>query len=618
MSGVNISNFLPAIIVLPAFFAVLILLAPSRIKGVKEGITLTGAFVNLAANIYLYGANAVFEKPLCGYGINFSLKLYQFNGFILISAAAFSFLAVLFSAAFLKGKPYTKQFYSSVLFTLALANGAVLANNLAVLLFFWEGILVTMFAMIMTGSDKAYRTSVKAIIIVGLSDFCMMIGIGMYAYLTKSLSMEPAHLPLSSWGIFAFVFMMIGAVSKAGSMPFHTWIPDAAKDAPLPFMALIPGSLEKLLGIYLLTRICVDLFKFTPGSSMSYLLMILGSVTIIFAVMMALIQKDYKRLLSYHAVSQVGYMMLGIGTALPIGIVGGIFHMINHSIYKSCLFYSAGSVERQAGTTDLAKIGGLGKRMPVTFGCFIIAAASISGFPMTNGFFSKEMIFDGALESGKAGIIFYLIAIFGAFFTAVSFLKLGHTAFLGKQTGNIKEVKEAPWQMLLPMVALSAGCLAFGFGKSWIVKNLLQPVLGNAVKAGETVGSQTKWILVAISSAVLALALIDHIYGAKKTGSSLKAADHIHYAPVLHKIYDMAEKKYFDPYHLAGYVIRGYASVSLHVNNSISWFYDTFLVRFVQRISLGLRKAHSDSPAAYLLWALSGIAIIAAVVLGSL
>ena len=140
-------------------------------------------------------------------------------------------------------------------------------------------------------------------------------------------------------------------------MPFHSWIPDAAIDADLPFMALFPAALEKLLGIYFLARISLEMFKLTPTSWISTLMMIIGSITIIFAVMMALIQKDYKRLLSYHAISQVGYMILGIGTAVPIGIVGGLFHMINHAMYKSGLFLTAGSIEKQTGTTDLKKLG---------------------------------------------------------------------------------------------------------------------------------------------------------------------------------------------------------------------------------------------------------------------
>jgi NADH-quinone oxidoreductase subunit L len=144
---------------------------------------------------------------------------------------------------------------------------------------------------------------------------------------------------------------------------------------------------------------------------------------------MALIQKDMKRLLSYHAISQVGYMVLGIGTALPIGIVGGLFHMLNNAVYKSCLYMTAGSIEKQTGTTDLRKIGGLSKRMPFTAICFTICALSIAGVPPFNGFFSKELIFDAALESN---VIFYIGALLGAFMTAVSFLKMGRAAFAGK------------------------------------------------------------------------------------------------------------------------------------------------------------------------------------------
>ena len=603
MGEVAMSNFLPVVILLPSLFAVLALIMPLRIKGAKEFAVLAGALANLIAVAYTYGGTAVYEKAWAGFGINFSLRLYQFSGFILISAAVLSFLVVMYSVVFLKGKEYTRQFYASLLITLTLVNGAVLANNLAVLLFFWEGILVTMFAMIMTGGKKAYKTSVKAIVIVGLSDLCMMIGIGMFAYVAKTLTMEHLRLPLTSWGIFAFIFMMIGAISKAGSMPFHTWIPDAADNAPMPFMAFLPGALEKLLGIYLLARICIDLFDFKPGSPMSLMMMSIGAVTIIFAVMMALIQKDFKRLLSYHAVSQVGYMILGVGTALPIGMIGGLFHMINNAIYKSCLFFTAGSVERQAGSTDLKKISGLGKKMPVTFICFIIAAASISGFPLTNGFFSKEMIFDGALESSK---IFYIVAVVGAFFTAVSFLKLGHAAFLGKPNDEIDKVKEAPWPMLVPMIILSAACLTFGFCKSWVIANLLQPVLGNLIPAGETIGAKTNWVLVSISVVVLALAVLDHFYGAKKAGSGLKAADHFHYAPGLHSVYDMAEKKYFDPYHVGGFAVRGFATLSMWVNDGISWIYDVLIVRILDLISLGIRKVHSDTHAAYLVWALAG------------
>jgi NADH-quinone oxidoreductase subunit L len=519
---------------------------------------------------------------------------------------------------------------------MALANGAVLANNLAVMLFFWESILVTMYLMIMSaGGEKSSRTSAKALVIVGVTDLCMMLGIGMASHLAGTLEMDGIRLPLSSWGIFAFLFMLIGALGKAGAMPFHTWIPDAADDAPMPFMAFLPAALEKLLGIYLLVRICVDLFEFKPGSAMSIVLMIIGAFSILFAVMMALIQKDFKRLLSYHAVSQVGYMILGIGTALPIGIVGGLFHMLNNAVYKCGLFLAAGSVERQAGTTDLRKISGLGRKMPITFACFIIAAASIAGFPLTNGFFSKEMIFDSALESG---VIFYIIAVAGAFFTAISFLKLGHAAFMGKPNDgrpNVNtpydgkssdgkpnvdsdKVKEAPWPMLVPMIVLSLGCIVLGLGKSWVIGNLLQPVINLTEETGESLGGGTNWVLVGISVIVLALAVLDHLYGAKKSGSGLKATDHFHYAPVLHNIYEMAEKKYFDPYHAGKYAARSFSALALKLNDGINWIYDSLIVRVVGLLSSVIRKTHTGTQVLYLGWALAGIVIVAAIFIVSL
>jgi NADH-quinone oxidoreductase subunit L len=311
------------------------------------------------------------------------------------------------------------------------------------MLFFWEGLLIPLFGMVLTGGRRAFPAAVKALVLSGTADLCMMIGIGLTVYLSNGVyTIDKINLPMDSMGSLAFIFLMIGATAKAGSMPFHSWIPDAAVDAPLPFMAFLPGSLEKLLGIYFLTRISLDMFQFKSGTPISIIMMALGAITIIFAVMMALIQHDYKRLLAYHSISQVGYMILGIGTAVPVGIVGGLFHMVNNAIYKNCLFLTAGSVERQTGTTNLEKLGGLGRKMPVTFACFIVAAASISGVPPFNGFFSKELIFEGALENGT---IFYIAAAAGAFFTAASFLKLGHAAYFGKQPAGLEKVKEASW-----------------------------------------------------------------------------------------------------------------------------------------------------------------------------
>ena len=218
-----------------------------------------------------------------------------------------------------------------------------------------------------------------------------------------SLSMDRISIPLvGGVAIGAYLCLAIAAFAKAGAMPFHTWIPDMSKTTPTSVTAFLPGSLDKLLGIYFLARISMNLF--VMNEAMCLVLLIIGAITIIGGVMMALVQHDMRRLLSYHAVSQAGYMVLGIGTGNPIGIAGGIFHMLNNAIYKYGLFLSAGAVEHRAKTTALDKLGGLARVMPITFVTCVIAALSISGIPPFNGFVSKWMVYQGVIEMSGSGI----------------------------------------------------------------------------------------------------------------------------------------------------------------------------------------------------------------------
>jgi NADH:ubiquinone oxidoreductase subunit 5 (subunit L)/multisubunit Na+/H+ antiporter MnhA subunit len=597
----------------PFLAAALMPLIPKKAKRLQSALLLTATVAALTLAGLLFGQSIDWAKPWLSWGsftIDFALRLDSFSGFIVLAASAFALLIAVYATVFMKGHGSSRSFFAYMLLTLGLINGAVLANNLLLMLFFWEGLLVTLFTMILTGGVKASGTALKALVLNGVADLCLMLGIAVLAGTAHTLAMDQISCALegSSAGTLAFILMMIGATAKAGAMPFHTWIPDAALDAPLPFMAFLPAALEKLAGIYLLARISLNLFQFRPGSAMSLLMMILGAVTLLFAVLMALIQKDYKRLLSYHAVSQVGYMILGIGTALPIGIVGGLFHMINHAMYKSTLFLTAGSVERQAGTTDLKKLGGMGRRMPVTFVCFIVAAAAISGVPPFNGFFSKELIFGATLETN---VVFYIVAALGAFFTAASFLKLGHAVFLGKPGEKAANVKEAPWPMLAPMIVIAAGCLLFGVWNALPLQKFIEPILGARLE-GETFAGHMDWLLTAISLGILALAFLNHRYGVKRSGSGLGASDHFHHAPGLRQMYDLAERRRFDPYEIGMTIANGAAAMLLRLDRGIDWLFSTLTVRLTDIASQGIRKAHTGSYWMYILWILGGLAAIAA------
>ena len=598
-------SFILLPIAIPFIAGLVVLLISQRIQSVKEAIALLATAATLGLTITLYGENINFSIPWTGFGIDFALRLYHFSAFILVAASAFSFLFVLYSCSFMRDKPYLNQFYSYLLITLAMANGAVLSDNLVLMLFFWEGLMLTMFGMIAIGRPGAYKTAIKAFIIVGGTDLCLMLGIGIAGHLAGTMTISKISLPVDFLGSLAFVFMMIGAISKAGSVPFHTWIPDAAIDAPLPFMAFLPASLEKLLGIYLLARISLDMFKLTAGSWISILLMTIGAITILLAVMMALVQKDYKRLLAYHAISQVGYMILGIGTCLPIGIIGGLFHMINHALYKSCLFLTGGAVEKQTGTTDLAKLGGIGIKMPVTFVCFLIAAASISGVPPFNGFFSKELIYEAALERGT---IFYLAAILGTFLTAASFLKLGHAAFLGKRSEQNDNVRETSLPMLVPMIVIAAVCIVFGVWNYLPLNNLIKPILGEERLAGHEFGPNT--MLITITVIVLVGALLHHLFAAKVNGSGYKASDHIRHAPFLEGIYTKAEKRWFDPYDIGLKIVQGTSRLGWWIDRGIDWLYEDFAVQVAKGLSSVIKLAHTGSYSMYVVWSLIGVLFV--------
>jgi NADH-quinone oxidoreductase subunit L len=600
-------------IVLPLVAGFYYLLVPKKFHAVTGIMAFLITFANLLVTVVLFDKKFSFTLPWVGIGLDFSLRLYHFSSFIILAVSLFGFLITLYSLVFIRGKFGVKYFFAYFLLTLGLANGAVLADNLMVMLFFWEALLVTLFGFIAIGNKGAFKTAAKAFIIIGISDLCMMIGIVLTGRLAGTLTMSEINLPLTGLSSLAFVLLMIGAISKGGSMPFHSWIPDAATDAPLPFMALVPGALEKLLGIYFLTRISLDMFQLKEHSPLSTAMMTIGALTIILAVMMALIQKDYKRLLSYHAISQVGYMVLGIGTAVPAGIVGGLFHMINNALYKSGLFLTGGSVEKQTGTTNLEELGGLAKKMPITFCCFLITALSISGVWPFNGFFSKELVYDGALERGW---IFYFVAVLGSFFTAASFLKLGHAAFLGKLNEKYKAVKEVAFPMWFPTATIAGLCILFGVWNAFPLKRFIEPILGAERLEGKSfAGFPTNMTLVVITFVVLIAAVLNHLYGVKSKGSGLKAVDHIHYAPVLSEIYDRAQKRYLDPYEWGMGFMRFVSRIAFWFDRAIDWIYEDLAVRTTAVFTNGIKKLHNGNFSTYLSWSLVGFLLVAILLL---
>ena len=522
-------------------------------------------------------------------------KVDKLSSFVAIFIVFFSALVVIYSIGSMRGRKNLFRYYLYILLTLVASLGVVFSNDLVLFMVFWGFLGLLLYLLIgFGGKERAPYTAKKAFIIIGGTDAFMLLGLAFIWHITGSLSMDKINIAFDSKiAVLAYLCLAAGALAKAGAMPFHTWVPDMAEDAPTPVTAFLPASLDKLLGIYFLARISLNMFVMDSG--MNTVLLAVGSVTIIAAVMMALVQHDLKRLLGYHAVSQVGYMVLGIGTGNPVGIAGGIFHMLNHAIYKSCLFFSGGAVEKNAKTTDLEKLGGFAKIMPVTFVTFLIAAFAISGVPPLNGFASKWMVYQGVIEAGKSGSRLWMIwlaaAVFGSALTLASFTKLIHAVFLGRPSKEIKNLRfnlhETSPSMWIPMAILAFLCLLFGvFAHSIPLKMFIVPALNTKIAFMGFWNPNLATFLLLVG---IAIGFVVYLFGAaiktRRTemfvgGEVLNDVPDMRMSGtafyntvseigILKFIYRLAERKLFDIYEVGAKITFGFSRALSYIHNGV-------------------------------------------------
>ncbi len=535
-----------------------------------------------------------------------TLHLDKLSGFILLVVCAFGLLITLYSTRFMRGKPGAQAYYGYILWTLAAACGVLLANDLVFLLGCWGFLGLTLYLLMSLSGPAAADAAKKTFVIIGGSDSILIFGAGILWLLNGTLRLDGPALPLTGTAAYlAFLAFAVAAFTKAGAMPFHTWVPDCGEKAYVPVTAFLPAALDKLLGIYLLTRAATAWF--VMNHAMNTLLLIVGAVTVLVAVMMALVQHDLKRLLAYHAVSQVGYMVLGIATGLPLGIAGGLFHLLNNAVYKSSLFLVAGAVETTTGTTDMDRLGGLAKFMPLTFFTCLVGALAISGVPPLNGFTSKWMVYQSLLVSAQQGGLLWIFglaaAMVGSALTLASFVKVLHAVFLAPPSPEraAQPVREVGWAMTLPMLLLAATSIVFGVAAFRIpLQGLIFPALSAPVTFAGTwwAGPATVLLLASVAVGLLLYALgkawkvrrAPQAYiggeileeGVQVTGADFYLT--LQELPPFGGLYRLASKKFFDVYDVGRGVI----------------FY------FVET----LRNLHNGVLARYLTWFLSGLVIL--------
>lgn len=393
--------------------------------------------------------------------------------------AIVSALSCLYSTKYMEGEHGQAGYYANLLLFMSGMVGVIFSSNLLQFYIFWELMLIPSYFLIAFWGTpkKALTIGFKYFIFTHVGAVCMLLGIlsiysftGTFDLVTLSLLEVYGRIP-SNMLTLIFILLLVGFCVKMAIFPLHTWLPDAHAEAPAPISAMLSGAMIKC-GAYAMVRIFLSMFGETAIQTSDFLA-ILGIVTMIYGGLMALAQADIKRLLAYSSISQMGYIFFGIGVGSEFGVTGGLFHIFNHAICKALLFMCAGVILHQTETRNIAKLGGLAGKMPITAVSCMIGALSLAGTPPLSGFWSEWMIFQGGVAAGK--VFLTAIAIISSVITAGYYLWFIWRTFFGAAPKNLENVKEASWLLLIPIVTLTAATVALGIWPDLFLR-LIAPI----------------------------------------------------------------------------------------------------------------------------------------------
>ena len=454
---------LPYYIIIPLLSAFLITL----IAGKKDYWAIILSFIAVSALLILSVFSFVTMKDetvtyaMSNWSAPIGIILVQdaLTSFTLVMVSIISLTSIIYSVQYIRHLSMDWKYYAIFMLLVTGMNGVIVTGDIFNMFVFLEISLFSAFALVAYGGRaEEFEAAFKYTVMGSVSSVMILMGVAILYSATSNLNMAKIAevLPAVDDKVKFWVggLFVAGFGLKAAIIPFHTWLPDAHSSAPAPISSMLSGVLIKALGIYAIIRIFFNVFD-APQIFLNIFL-VLGTISIIIGVILAVGQWDMKRLLAYHSISQIGYILLGIGIATPLGILGAVFHLFNHALFKSLLFYNAGSVEMALGTRDLRKMGNLMKILPITSQTSLIASLSISGIPPFNGFFSKLVIIIAALQ---AGLPWYAVfAVIGSLLTLASFMKVQRYGFKGETVVD-SVTNKIGWRMNTAMITLAVLCV---------------------------------------------------------------------------------------------------------------------------------------------------------------
>ena len=357
-------------------------------------------------------------------------------------------------------------------------NGTVMLTDLFSLYIFIEVTAVASFILIAFQRDtNALEGAFKYIILSATATIMMLLSISIILLVVGDTSFAAAGSAVQqSQGnplvMVAIGIFICGLLIKGGVVPFHGWLPAAYSAAPAAASVLLAGIATKTSGIYALIRLTTSVFA--NNESVNHILLLAGVISILVGAFAAIGQSNFKRMLAYSSISQVGYIILALGCGTNLAIIGAVFHLFNHSIFKSLLFVNSAAVETQSGTTDMNKLGGLGTKMPVTNATSLIAFLSTAGVPPLAGFWSKLIIVIALWQNGLH--TYATIAVLASVLTLAYLLLMQRKVFFGKLADGLTGVKEAGWGITVAASMLAAITVGVGVAFPWMFNSVLMPI----------------------------------------------------------------------------------------------------------------------------------------------
>jgi NADH-quinone oxidoreductase subunit L len=501
--------------------------------------------------------------------VDFSFVLDQLSLVMLLVITGVGFLIHVYSVGYMRGdKGYARYFCYLNLFLFFMTT-LVLAGNVLVMFVGWEGVGLASYLLIGFWFQKttAADAGKKAFVVNRVGDFGFLIGIFLllahfgtltFADIAAKLAANPAWTGGALTAIC--LCLLVGATGKSAQLPLYIWLPDAM-EGPTPVSALIHAATMVTAGVYMIAR---THFLFDRSPLALTVVAIVGAATALFAATMGLVQNDIKRVLAYSTISQLGYMFLACGVA---AYSAAIFHLVTHAFFKALLFLAAGSViHGLGGEQDMRKMGGLWKKLPITFATMTAAVFTISGFPPLAAFYSKDAILYAAFVQGPRGEFLWFVGLVTALLTALYMFRLWYLTFFGEPRAHEVHPHESPWSMLGPLVILALLSIGGGFlGKGEGLGRIgafLAPTVG-----AYNFGSATPHLELILSVVAVAVALlgwfIAHFLYAGKTQRAARLA------AAFPAGYKLLENKYYVDEIYSAIFVKGLLGFSKYLLNFV-------------------------------------------------